>query len=607
MVKTFIFLALCLSVTLAFYNKSQPCLLKHPNPPSNIKKPLPLLGAPKLPENFFWGDVDGVDYLTVGKNQHIPNYCGSCWAFAATSALSDRIKIMRKAAFPDIHLAPQVLVSCENPDLGCNGGNSLTAYQYIKDYGISDETCSPYQARGHTNGLDCTEDILCRNCNPSQGCFIPEKWDVYTVDEFGEIPNSEEAIMNELYQRGPVTCGIDAAFILDYKGGILHANTTTYDIDHLVSIVGYGVENGVKYWWVRNSWGTYWGNAGFFKIVRGINHLGIEEGCTFAVPVDTWTERKTNSSSTAQIKKEPSLISTLADWFFSSKNTCVRNKSDKKLIKSPRPHEYINPMDLPATFDWRNVDGVNYLSQSRNQHIPVWCGSCWAHGTTSAFADRINIARKNQWPRITLSPQVLINCGAGGDCNGGDPMAVYEFAHQSGIPEESCQNYVATNPDSEDCSDVQVCKNCNGSPPPAGKTADENCWSPKNYTRWKASEYGSVSGVNKMKAEIYTRGPIGCGISVTDGFVNYKGGIYSESSVFPMINHELSIVGWGEENGVEYWIGRNSWGTYWGEEGFFRIKMHSDNLAVETDCDWAVPTISSQEYPATYEPYDGSG
>ena len=96
-----------------------------------------------------------------------------------------------------------------------------------------------------------------------------------------------------------------------------------------------------------------------------------------------------------------------------------------------------------------------------------------------------------------------------------------------------------------------------------------------------------------MKAEIYKNGPIGCGVDATAKFDKYDGGIYEERSLFPMINHEISVVGWGKDDktGEEFWWGRNSWGTYWGLSGFFQIRMHENNLAIETDCIAAEPSF----------------
>lgn len=76
----------------------------------------------------------------------------------------------------------------------------------------------------------------------------------------------------------------------------------------------------------------------------------------------------------------------------------------------------------------------------------------------------------------------------------------------------------------------------------------------KTFTKYYVSEYGSVSGADRMKAEIYKRGPIGCGVHATDKFVAYTDGIYSEHVMFPMINHEISVAGWGydEETDTEY-------------------------------------------------------
>ena len=106
---------------------------------------------------------------------------------------------------------------------------------------------------------------------------------------------------------------------------------------------------------------------------------------------------------------------------------------------------------LPSEFTWSNVDGVNYLTKNLNQHIPVYCGSCWAHGSISALSDRIKIARKAQWPDINLSIQFLLNCQMGGSCNGGDHLATYQAIKEYGsIPYDDCMVYQACSSDSKE-------------------------------------------------------------------------------------------------------------------------------------------------------------
>eukprot|EP00658_Telonema_sp_P-2_P068469 TRINITY_DN5739_c0_g2_i1.p2 TRINITY_DN5739_c0_g2~~TRINITY_DN5739_c0_g2_i1.p2 ORF type:complete len:182 (-),score=29.98 TRINITY_DN5739_c0_g2_i1:379-924(-) len=171
-------------------------------------------------------------------------------------------------------------------------------------------------------------------------------------------------------------------------------------------------------------------------------------------------------------------------------------------------------------------------------------------------------------------------------CNGGNPAMAYMYAHSHGLPDQTCQAYTAMN---GKCSPHGICETC----APTNQTGPETgaCTAVSSPGLWYAGDHGGVSGKIKMKAEIFARGPIECGIDATDKFEAYTGGIYSEKTgLFSRINHAISVAGWGVENGIEYWIGRNSWGTYWGESGWFRIQTGSDNLKIETNCVWAVPT-----------------
>jgi cathepsin X len=191
-------------------------------------------------------------------------------------------------------------------------------------------------------------------------------------------------------------------------------------------------------------------------------------------------------------------------------------------------------------------------------------------------------------PQVALSAQMVINCEAGGTCSGGEPLDVYQWAHTHGLGHETCEQYIAHDIDEkkEICSDFNVCMDCVGPIPKEGEHLWENCWAIENYKQYWASGYRFLQGAEEMKKELSLYGPIGCAIEVNDDFSdNYKSGIYSKEDKEWDLNHEISVVGYGtDEEGTEYWIGRNSWGTYWGEMGYFKVLMHKNNMGIETNC-----------------------
>ena len=408
-------------------SKELPC-----RKPSTEPKPLADTGSPppnngEIPSQWLWNNVGGVNYLTTVRQQHIPQYCGSCWAQASASAMSDRIKILRKAAWPEINIAPQVLISCETADSGCHGGDSQNAYKWIYENEITDETCSNYFARGHDNGQVCSAMIQCRNCNPGEACYVPEKYRTYGIDEFGLIVSGEEAMKAEIYNRGPIACDVAVPQALDdYTGGIYCDETGDMDVVHVVSVVGYGEEDGQKYWLVRNSWGTHWGEQGFFRVCRGTNNIAIESYCSWAVPTDTWTEQRWHETTATELV-DPNNDTTVYTFPQPEYTASEADLTDAKPIKgcrtevasfkngprklSPYAWDMYKAEDLPKSLDWRNKDGINYLSWNKNQHVPQYCGSCWAQGSTSAIADRFNILNGlSTTTPVVLSAQQVINC-----------------------------------------------------------------------------------------------------------------------------------------------------------------------------------------------------
>jgi cathepsin X len=273
------------------------------------------------------------------------------------------------------------------------------------------------------------------------------------------------------------------------------------------------------------------------------------------------------------------------------------------------PHTYIDEVALPESFTWGDVDGVNYLTHSLNQHLPQYCGSCWAHGAMSALADRIKIARNAEGEDINLSIQNVLNCGGdiAGSCHGGYHTGTYQFIKEQGfIPFDTCQPYIACSEESTEgfcphvdttCSAANTCRTCDTFAGMGGACSEIDFF--PNAT---VAEYGEIDDgdIHKIMAEIYARGPVAAVINA-EPIVAYKGGIFDDVSASTETNHIVSIVGWDNSSRDNpHWIIRNSWGQYWGEMGYVRVRMGHNVLGIESAIAWATPgSFTIKNFPCS--------
>lgn len=562
-------------------------------------------GVNQLPDNFTWGDKDGVNYLTQNKQQHIPQYCGSCWAFGTTSALSDRINVQRGAIWPEFNVNVQTILDCDLTNDGCQGGDPSALHQWLSENEIGDETCNPYQAISWKEGRKCSDMSYCFECYPHKGCFVRKEYSKVKVTAHGPV-KGEEDMMKEIMANGPIACGIDSDPIDNYTGYDIVTDKGK-EVNHIISVVGWGTDtDGTKFWIMRNSWGEYWGQDGWARILRGNGGgLLIESGCNWATPEVTWKVKPDEKipepvveTPVQEVKEDP--VEHLMNELFPKKGSfpykteLLEDHENKyaltdipdEVIISATPDQYLEDGDIPEEFFWGDVKKTNYLSWTVNQHIPQYCGSCWCQAAISAFADRVNIIHENRWPRIAMSAQQVLNCHGGGSCEGGALNGVYKFAHRHYLVEYGCEVYQAKDPKGfEQCDPIHNCKNC----------WDDKCYAIDYNRRWYSKEYGSVLGKKKMQKEIFARGPIACGMHATEKFYNdYTTGIWKERIPITIANHVVSVVGWGQDETMgEYWIVRNSWGSAWGENGYFKIVVGEGNLGIGVNpCYWVVPSLN---------------
>ena len=275
----------------------------------------------KFPTNFFGKDI-WKEYLSEILDQ---KQCGSCWAFASVSTLADRynlfFSINKNNKKKLLNLSPVKLLICDVvgtekilptasdfPELvlneiseisttfGCSGNTLAEAWRYLYVVGTTTLDCLPLsliekkELPSCVNTLTPTYD-MCKNNyynyeNDNQ-YGSPAKYysafHTYSID--GTDTNN---ICREIYKWGPVSSAMEIYenfYTFDPKREIYKWDGKGKRISgHAVVIDGWGEENGISFWWIRNSWGKEWGIDGYFKMIKGTNHCKIEENVITGIP-----------------------------------------------------------------------------------------------------------------------------------------------------------------------------------------------------------------------------------------------------------------------------------------------------------------------------------
>jgi len=225
--------------------------------------------------------------------------------------------------------------------------------------------------------------------------------------------------------------------------------------------------------------------------------------------------------------------------------------------KDTRIKSTLSSNDFPDLFDWRDQHGKNYITPIRDQ---AGCGSCWAFATVATFEGHVNAYYNNPDLDLDLSEQDLVSCFHGTGCGGASISQIESifssYLQDEGIATETCFPYAATN-----INCLNKCSNW-----------QDNAW--KTYDYVAVDIMGNLQErTDNIKYTLMNYGPVEVGMEVYDDFRSYGGGIYSATTTLFLGNHAVTIVGWGNNDGLEYWIVKNSWGTNWGEKGYFRILM----------------------------------
>ncbi|KAJ4700518.1 Cysteine Protease [Melia azedarach] len=518
-----------------------------------------------------------------------------------------------------VSLSEQQLVDCatNGNNQGCKGGMMDDAFKYIiENQGIASEKTYPYE------GMDGTCDKEKAEERAAQ------------ITKYEDVASNDEGALLNAVANQPVSVAIDASNLQLYDGGIFDGECGT-SLNHGVTVVGYGTsEEGKKYWLIKNSWGSDWGEGGYFSSYENVP-ANDEEGLLNAVsrqPVSigidaygddfrhyqsgvftgvcgtdlnhavtivgygtTSTEEKFEQwiAQHGRTLQESSFVEKHEQWMaeygrtyqdeaekqlrlnifkqnleYVEKANKEGNRTYKlsvnkfsdltneefralytgyKMPSNSRPSttsfRYENLTDVPPSKDWRQEGAVTGIKQQGS------CGCCWAFSAVGALEGMMQI---NTGKLIPLSEQQLLDCSTNygnHGCNGGLMDNAFQYIIENqGIATETDYPY------------QEMQGTCD-----AQKAATAAARISKFEDLPANDEQALLNAVSMHPVSVCIEGG-------GQDFQNYRSGVFN-GQCGTQCDHAVTLIGYGtSEDGMKYWLIKNSWGETWGENGYMRIQ-----------------------------------
>lgn len=256
------------------------------------------------------------------------------------------------------------------------------------------------------------------------------------------------------------------------------------------------------------------------------------------------------------------------------------------------------PEVIPDSFDVKTAwpQCINVTGLVRDQSS---CGSCWAFGSTEAFNERLCIKYNTTTilsPADTMSCCNIMNgCWSSSGCDGGMPEDAWGYFVSHGVvtgkgyddigmadscypyPFPYCSHHVTSK--YPDCPTNEY--NTPSCPNACSNTNYKTTWS--NDKHFATSSY-NLNTITDLQTDLVTRGSVTAAFTVYEDFLTYKSGVYHYTTGQALGGHAVEIQGWGVwTDGTPYWIVKNSWNQYWGDNGYFLIRRGTDECGIEDD------------------------